>query len=74
MELLNAKFNGIHFILTPFKGGRKPIFDMLSGVRHRTDPIYHIWKIQFGGPLISLRSIFTYSLNQYCQNSHIGLR
>ena len=26
------------------------VFHMLSGLRHRTDPIYNIWKSPLGGP------------------------
>ena len=44
MEILNAKFlmEVLQFQL-PLKK-QKTVFNILSGLRHRNDPINHIWK------------------------------
>ena len=48
---LNAKFLiGNALFLTPFKGTEKPFFNITYGLRHRPDPIYHLWKFTLGGP------------------------
>ena len=47
---VNAKFvYGKQFILIPFERDRRPFFNILSGLCHRIDQIYHIWKSPFGG-------------------------
>ena len=43
-------FDGKRFIVDPLYRGRRPLFSILSGLRHRTDPIYHIWKSPLGDP------------------------
>ena len=56
---LNAKFLiGKALFLTPFKGSAKPFFNIMSGLSHRPDQIYLLWKFTFGGPKIILRSIY----------------
>ena len=52
-------FYGKHFILTPFRGAENSFSNILSGLRHITDTIYHIWKSQLGGPSIILRIIYS---------------
>ena len=47
---LNANFLiGKALFLTPFKN-RKPFFNIMSGLSHRPDKIYHLWKFTLGGP------------------------
>ena len=51
------------FIFDPLYRKRKSIFNIMSGLSHRPDQIYHLWKFTLGGPLIILRSIIcTYAL------------
>ena len=52
MKILNAIFflrETLYF--DPLDRERNPFFfNILSGLCHRTDPIYHIWKSPLGGP------------------------
>ena len=44
MKILNAKvLNGNASFLTPLKEAEKPLFNILSGLRHRTEPNINIW-------------------------------
>ena len=48
---LNAKFligNALFFY--PLLGNRKPFFNIMYGLSHRPDQIYHSWKFTMGGP------------------------
>ena len=48
---LNAKFLiGKALFLTPFKGTENRFFNIMSGLTHRPDQIYHLWKFTLGGP------------------------
>ena len=48
---LNAKFLiGKALFLTPFKGKENRFFNIMSGLSHRHDQIYHIWKFTLGDP------------------------
>ena len=50
-KIFNAKFLiGKALFLAPFKGNRKPFFNIMSGFSHRHDQIYHLWKFTLGGP------------------------
>ena len=53
------------FIFDPLKRNRKPFFNIMSGLSHRPDQIYHLWKFILGGPEINLRSIF-YGKAKFC--------
>ena len=42
---LNAKFLiGNALFLTPFNRNRKPFFNIMYGLSHRPDQLYHLWK------------------------------
>ena len=43
MKILNAKFLTGNASFFSLKRGRKPFFNILSGLRHRTEPIINIW-------------------------------
>ena len=50
-KILDAKFfyrKG--FIFDPLLRNRKPFFNIISGLSHRPDQIYHLWKFTLGGP------------------------
>ena len=48
---LNAKFlTGKALFLTPLYRNRKPFFNIMSGLSHRPDQIYHLWKFTLVGP------------------------
>ena len=44
----SEKFKG--FIFDPLYWNRKPFFNIMSGLSHRPDQIYHLWKFTLGGP------------------------
>ena len=43
-------FDWKRFISYSLKRGRKPFFNILSGFRHRTEPIINIWGKILGDP------------------------
>ena len=48
---LNARFLiGKALFFDPLYGNRKPFFNIMSGLSHRPDQIYHLWKFTLGGP------------------------
>ena len=54
-------FYGKHFISLKYslEFVTVTVFNILPGLRHRIDQIYHLWKKSLDGPLIILRSIET---------------
>ena len=61
---LNAKFSiGKALFLTPFKETETRFFNIMSGLSHRPEQIYHLWKFTLGGPSIILRSILRNGLS-----------
>ena len=50
-EKFNANFLiGNALFLSPLYRNRKPFFNIMSGLSHRPDQIYHLWKFTLGGP------------------------
>ena len=64
--------NGKCFIFDPIPRDRKPFFKILPDFRHRSDLIYHIWKIQLGDPLIILASIYHINITAFTVNQIIS--
>ena len=52
----------------PLYRNRKPFFNIMSGLSHIPDQIYHLWKLTLSGPKIILRSIL---VNSQISNSYI---
>ena len=46
-EALKAKHLNAKFFIGK---ARKPFFNIMFGLSHRPDQIYHLWKFRLGGP------------------------
>ena len=51
MKTLNAKsLIGNALFLTPCIGTENRFFNIMTGLSHKPDQIYHLWKFTLGGP------------------------
>ena len=49
-KILNSKFLIGKAFFDPLYRNRKPFFNIMSGLSHIPDQIYHLWKFTLGGP------------------------